>query len=86
MKRLDALSIISKIGFLTISRDTPTKRCGKKKSGGLWFAYEGDGEGPSVKYSDDGYWKLVDGDWIPTEKQLSAINDGAVVEEIKPQS
>ena len=61
-------------------------RGGKRKSEGLWFAYEGDGEGPSVKYSDDGYWKLVDGDWIPTEKQLSAINDGAVVEEIRPQS
>ena len=61
-------------------------RSGKKKSGGLWFAYEGDGEEPSVKYSDDGYWKLVDGDWIPTEKQLSAINEGAIVEEIKPQS
>ena len=51
-------------------------RGGKKKSEGLWFAYEGDGETPSVKYHD-GYWKLVDGDWIPTEKQLSAINDGA---------
>ena len=57
---------------------------GKKKSGGLWFAYEGDGEGPSVKYSDDGFWKLVDGEWIPTEKQIAAINSGASVQEIKP--
>ena len=59
-------------------------RGGKKKSEGLWFAYEGDGETPSVKYSEDGYWKLVDGDWIATEKQLSAINSGAVIQEIKP--
>ena len=57
---------------------------GKKKSSGLWFAYEGDGEDPSVKYSEDGYWKLIDGDWVPTEKQMSAINSGAVVAEIKP--
>ena len=59
-------------------------RSGKKKAGGLWFAYEGDGEGPSVKYSDDGYWKLIDGEWVPTEKQLAAINSGAVVQESKP--
>ena len=57
---------------------------GKKKSGGLWFAYEGDGETPSVKYSEDGYWKLIDGEWVPTEKQMSAINSGAAIAEIKP--
>jgi hypothetical protein len=57
---------------------------GKKKSSGLWFAYEGDGDDSSVKYSGDGYWKLIDGDWVPTEKQMSAINSGAVVAEIKP--
>ena len=57
---------------------------GKKKSGGLWFAYEGDGEDPSVKYSEDGYWKLIDEEWVPTEKQMSAINSGAVIQEIKP--
>jgi hypothetical protein len=57
---------------------------GKKKSGGLWFAYEGDGEDPSVEYSEDGYWKLIDEEWVPTEKQMSAINSGAVIQEIKP--
>jgi len=58
-------------------------KSGKKKSGGLWFAYEGDGEASSVKYSEDGYWKLIDGEWVPTEKQMSAISSGAVVAEIK---
>ena len=57
---------------------------GKKKSGGLWFAYEGDGETPSVKYSEDGYWKLIDGEWFPTEKQLSAINNGVAIDQQKP--
>jgi len=57
---------------------------GKKKSGGLWFAYEGDGETPSVKYSEDGYWKLIDGEWVPTEKQMAAINSGASIAELKP--
>ena len=57
---------------------------GKKKSGGLWFAYEGDGETPSVKYSEDGYWKLIDGEWVPTEKQLSAINNGVAIDQQKP--
>ena len=56
---------------------------GKKKSGGLWFAYEGDGETPSVKYSEDGYWKLIEGEWVATEKQISAINSGAVIPETK---
>ena len=59
-------------------------RGSKKKSGGLWFAYEGDGETPSVKYSEDGYWKLIDGEWIPTEKQLSAINKGVAIDQQKP--
>ena len=36
-----------------------------------------------LQYSEDGFWKLVDGDWIPTEKQLSAINDGAIPHEIE---
>ncbi len=57
---------------------------GKKKSGGLWFAYEGDGETPSVRYSEDGYWKLIDGEWVPTEKQLSAINNGVAIDQQKP--
>ena len=56
----------------------------KKKSGGLWFAYEGDGETPSVKYSEDGYWKLIDGEWVPTEKQISAINNGVAIDQQKP--
>jgi hypothetical protein len=71
------LSVGGAYKIRTLSKD------GKKKSGGLWFAYEGDGE-PSVKYSEDGYWKLIDEEWVPTEKQISAINSGAVIQEIKP--
>jgi len=56
---------------------------GKKKSSGLWFAYEGDGDHSSVKYSEDGFWKLIDGEWVPTEKQMSAINSGVAVAEFK---
>jgi hypothetical protein len=28
--------------------------------------------------SEDGYWQSIDGEWIPTEKQLEAINNGAI--------
>ena len=28
--------------------------------------------------SDDGYWQSIDGEWVPTEKQLEAINNGAI--------
>ena len=56
---------------------------GKKKSSGLWFAYEGDGDHSSVKYSEDGFWKSIDGEWVPTEKQMSAINSGVAVAEFK---
>ena len=63
-----------------------TQSKGKNNSEGLYFAYEGDGEKSFVKYSDDGYWKLIDGEWIPTEKQITAINRGAAIQEVKPES
>jgi len=28
--------------------------------------------------SEDGFWQMVDGEWIPTEKQLEAIQNGAI--------
>jgi len=28
--------------------------------------------------SEDGYWQSIDGEWVPTEKQLEAINNGAI--------
>jgi len=28
--------------------------------------------------SEDGYWQLVDGDWVPTDKQLQALKEGAI--------
>lgn len=31
-----------------------------------------------TKISDDGYWQLVDGKWVPTESQLQALASGAV--------
>ena len=31
-----------------------------------------------TKISDDGYWQLVDGNWVPTESQLQALASGAV--------
>ena len=63
-----------------------TQSKGKNNSEGLYFAYEGDGEKSFVKYSDEGYWKLIDGEWIPTEKQITAINRGAAIQEVKPES
>ena len=28
--------------------------------------------------SKDGFWQMVEGEWVPTEKQLEAIKDGAI--------
>ena len=28
--------------------------------------------------SEDGFWQMVEGEWIPTEKQLEAIQNGAI--------
>ena len=28
--------------------------------------------------SEDGFWQMVEGDWVPTEKQLQAIKEGAI--------
>jgi len=28
--------------------------------------------------SEDGFWQVVEGEWVPTEKQLEAIKDGAI--------
>jgi len=32
---------------------------------------------PMVQVSDDGYWALIDGNWVPTELQNQAIAQGA---------
>ena len=28
--------------------------------------------------SDDGFWKFDEGEWVPTEKQLLSIENGAI--------
>ena len=28
--------------------------------------------------SEDGFWQMVEGEWVPTEKQLEAIQNGAI--------
>lgn len=33
---------------------------------------------PEFQVSDDGYWQLVDGNWVPTELQNEAIAKGAI--------
>ena len=64
-----------------VNSEQPTACSFVGKLQGLYFAYEDtNGEKPFVKYSDDGYWKLIDGEWIPfTEKQITAINRGAAI-------
>ena len=40
----------------------------------------GEGEIVSMdEISEDGYWQSIDGEWVPTEKQLEAINNGAIL-------
>ena len=29
-------------------------------------------------YSDDGFWKFEDGQWIASEKQIAALSEGAI--------
>ena len=33
---------------------------------------------PEPFLSDDGFWKFDEGEWIPTEKQLLSIENGAI--------
>ena len=28
--------------------------------------------------TEDGFWQMVEGEWVPTEKQLEAIQNGAI--------
>ena len=37
-----------------------------------------------AQLSDDGFWELVDGDWVPTDKQEKAISGGAVLSQSPP--
>lgn len=32
----------------------------------------------SPLYSEDGFWKFEDGQWIPSEKQIAALSEGAI--------
>ena len=34
--------------------------------------------------SEDGFWQMVEGEWIPTEKQLEAIQNGAIRHDQEP--
>ena len=34
-----------------------------------------------TEISEDGFWQLVDEEWIPTQKQLDAIDSGAIPHE-----
>ena len=31
----------------------------------------------AIIYSDDGYWMFVEGQWVPSPKQLAALANGA---------
>ena len=32
--------------------------------------------------SEDGFWEMVEGEWVPTEKQLQAIDNGAIPHDV----
>ena len=34
-----------------------------------------------AEISEDGFWQLVNEEWIPTQKQLDAIDSGAIPHE-----
>ena len=51
-----------------------------KETGG---SQDGDGETPSVKYSEDGYWKLIEESGFLLKKQMSATNSGSHIPETK---
>ena len=42
-------------------------------------------EDSEIQVSEDGYWKFVEGSWIPTELQLNALAQGALPHDSNPQ-
>ena len=41
-------------------------------------------EDSEIQVSEDGYWKFVEGSWIPTELQLNALAQGALPHDSNP--
>ena len=41
-------------------------------------------EDSEIQVSEDGYWKFVEGSWVPTELQLNALAQGALPHDSNP--